>query len=92
MAEGAEEEGEVVGVVPAADDAPGEGAAVMAAEPEVVEVGEDGILADEDAFFVGEGGDEERVERAEALRSDQGVAGAFAGDGAPAARHGTKLV
>jgi hypothetical protein len=80
----AADERKIVMMVPVADLADGEVAAVAAAElPSVVKVLKNGGMADEDAIFRGDVGGEEGEEALETLGGDQGVAFAFAGVVAP---------
>src|SRR5262249_13485881 len=76
--EGAVEEGEAVLSRPAEDLVPGDGAAVRAADAELVEGREDADAADEGAGVVGELAAQEGVERALLRGGDGVVAGALA--------------
>ena len=82
----AADEGEVEGAVPAEHHAPGDGAAIGAADAEGVEVVEDGALADEDAVEVGKMVAELGIGVCEALGDV--VSGQFAVEAAPASHGG----
>src|SRR5262249_14660474 len=82
-APGAANQGEAVVTTPAQYHAPGDGAAIGAAEQQRrVEVVEDRVAADQGAVVERELGGEHGVQGADALRDIAGVVGAFAGVGA----------